>query len=79
MCVGNNVLPKCESLHTLGSLSYHILALPNNNDHYTAQNNALRLEYRDLLEHLKDKAPAYYYDKILVPGGRTLGDFIQAN
>jgi len=79
MCIGNNVMPKCESLHTLGSLPYHILSLPNNNDHYTPKNNALHLEYRDLLEHLKDKDPAYYYEKVLIPSKKTLKDFIQTN
>jgi len=79
MCIGNNVMPKCESLHTLSSLPYHILEIPNNDDHYQAQNNRMRLDYRGLLEHLRDKAPAYYYEKVLVPNGRTLKDFIQSN
>lgn len=79
MCIGNNVMPKCESLHTLGSLPYHIMEIPNNDDHYTPHNNQMGLEYRGLLEHLKDKEPAYYYEKILVPNKKTLKDFIQAN
>ena len=79
MCIGNNVMPKCESLHTLSSLPYHIMEIPNNDDHYQAQNNIMRLDYRGLLEHLRDKNPAYYYEKVLVPNGRTLKDFIQSN
>jgi hypothetical protein len=79
MCIGNNVMPKCESLHTLSSLPYHILEIPNNNDHYQTQNNKPQMEYRDLLEHLKDKDSAYYYGQILIPNGRTLKDFINVN
>ena len=76
MCIGNNVMPKCESLHTLASLTYHILSIPDNNDHYNAGKNLLRLGYRDLMEHLKDKEPGYYYEKILMPSGKTLSHFI---
>jgi len=79
MCIGNNVMPKCESLHTLASLPYHILQIPNNNDHYSPNLNKLKMEFRDLLEHLKDKDPAYYYEKVLVPSGKTLKDFINEN
>lgn len=79
MCIGNNVMPKCESLHTLSSLPYHIMEIPNNDDHYTPHNNQMDLEYRDLLEHMKDKEPAYYYEKILVPNRKTLKDFIHVN
>lgn len=76
MCIGNNVLPKCESLHTLSSLPYHILSIPNNNDHYRSGNNKMGLEYRDLLEHLRDKEPGCYYESILVPSGKKLRQFI---
>jgi len=76
MCIGSNVMPKCESLHTLSSLPYHILEIPNNNDHYETQNNKQQMEYRELLEHLKNKEPAYYYESVLVPGGSALKDFI---
>lgn len=77
MCIGNNVMPKCENLYTLASLPYHILALPNNNDHYDTSDNKLRMEFRNLLEHMKDKEPAYYYEKVLVPNQKTLEDFIK--
>jgi hypothetical protein len=76
LCIGNNPLPKVESLHTLGSLTYHILSMDNNNDFFRASNNKLNLEMRDLLELLKDKQQSYYYEKILVPSGETLGSFI---
>ena len=79
MCIGNNVLPKCESLHTLASLPYHILSIPNNNDHYMVRNSRLRMQYRDLLEHLKDKTPDYYYSEALIPSGKTLENFIGQN
>ena len=76
LCIGNNSLPKVESLHTLGSLTHHILSMGNNNDHFNPAKNKLKLEMRDLLELLKDKPPSYYYDHILVPSGKMLGDFI---
>lgn len=76
MCIGNNVMPKCESLHTLSSLPYLILEIPNNNDHFHASDNQMGMGYRELLEHLKDKDPSYYYDKVLIPDQKTLTDFI---
>jgi hypothetical protein len=76
LCIGNNTLPKVKSLHTLGSLTYHILNMDNNNDHFRSQNNKANLEMRDLLELLKDKQQGYYYQNIMVPSGTTLGDFI---
>jgi hypothetical protein len=77
LCTGNNVLPKCESLHTLGSVPYYILDMDNNNDHFKPSNNKPELEMRDLLELLRDKSPEYYYTDILIPGKSTLGDFIK--
>ncbi len=76
LCVGNNVLPKCESLHTLGSVPYYILSMDNNNDHFKPSNNKLGLEMRDLLELLRDKTSEYYYTDILIPDKATLADFI---
>jgi hypothetical protein len=76
LCIGNNSLPTVKSLHTLGSLSYHILSMDNNNDHFSASNNKPGLEMRDLLELLKDKPQSYYYEHILIPSGQTLGGFI---
>ena len=76
LCIGNNPLPKVQSLHTLGSLTYYILSMDNNNDYFRPSNNKLGLEMRDLLERLKDKQHSYYYDHVLIPNGATLGDFI---
>ena len=76
LCTGNNTFPKCNSLHTLGSLPYYIIAMPNNNDQFRPSNNRLGLEMRDLLELLKDKEQNCYYSDILLPNGRTLNDFI---
>lgn len=77
LCTGNNVLPKCNSLHTLGSVPYYILGMDNNNDYFQTSNNKLGLEMRDLLELLRDKPPEYYYSNILIPSRQTLGDFIK--
>lgn len=77
LCTGNNVLPKCQSLHTLGSVPYYILGMDNNNDYFQPSNNKLGLEMRDLLELLRDKPPEYYYSNILIPSRQTLGDFIK--
>lgn len=76
LCTGNNVLPKCTSLHTLSSLPYYIMSMPNNNDYFKASNNKPNLEMRDLLELLKDKDSSFYYSDILIPNGAILNDFI---
>jgi hypothetical protein len=76
LCTGNNTFPKCNSLHTLASLPYYIMAMPNNNDSFNPELNKPRLEMRDLLELLKDKEPAFYYSDILISNGATLNDFI---
>jgi len=76
LCTGTNVLPKCQSLHTLESVPYYILSMDNNNDHFKRANNKPELEMRDLLELLKDKPAEYYYSHILLPSGSTLGGFI---
>lgn len=77
LCTGNNVLPKCNSLHTLGSVPYYILGMDNNNDYFQPSNNKPGLEMRDLLKLLRDKPPEYYYNNILIPSRQTLGDFIK--
>ena len=76
LCTGNNILPKCISLHTMGSLPYYVLSMPNNNDHFKSENNSSHLEMRDLLELVKDKKPEFYYSDILVQNGSSLNDFI---
>ena len=78
ICVGNNPLPKCKSTstYTLSSLPYLIIGIPNNLDHFSAVNNRMGLEMRELLELLKDKHQSYYYEHILVPSETTLASFI---
>ena len=76
LCTGNNVLPKCQNLHTLGSVPYYILSMDNNNDHFKPSNNRMGLEMRDLLELLRNKTEEYYYSDILIPSKMTLGEFI---
>ena len=76
ICLGNNALPIYEDPSRLSTLPGHILRMPNNNDHFSRAHNKPGLEYRDLLELLRDKPPAYYYTDILVPNGKTLRDFI---
>lgn len=77
ICTGNNPLPKYNELRTIATLPRHILGLPNNDDMYDNKRNKLGMGYRDLLEHLKDRDPAYYYDEVLIPNGFTLKDFIE--
>ncbi len=79
LCTGNNTFPKCTNLHTLSSLPYYILDMPNNNDMFSPANNKLSLEMRDLLELLKDKEPAFYYSDVLIPNGAVLNDFIKGS
>ena len=59
------------------NLPGYLLQLPNNNDSFNPQNNKLHMPYRELLNHLKDKDPSYYYTDVLVPSGKTLKDFIE--
>jgi hypothetical protein len=76
LCIGNNPLPRCQSLHTLSSLPYYILGLDNNNDHFRPSNNKPGLEMRDLMALLQSKPPEYYYTAILISSKQTLGEFI---
>lgn len=76
ICTGNNPLPVYKDPTRLSTLPGYILRLPNNNDHFAKTHNRPELEYRDLLEWLKDKEPACYYTDILVPNGKTLQDFL---
>ena len=80
ICVGAaNALPLYKDIRTLGTLPYYIMQLPNNDHNYSRSNNKPKLLYRDLLEHLKDKAPSYYYKNILIPINAVLQDFIDGN
>jgi len=76
LCTGGNSFPKITSLHQLCGIPNYILSMPNNNDRYEASHNKLRLEFRALLEHLKDKTSDYYYKNILIESGKKVKDFI---
>lgn len=77
LCTGSNTFPQIKSLHQLNGIPYFILQMPNNYDRYDEDNTKLSLDYRGLLEHLKDKDSQYYYDNVLIDMGKTLSDFIQ--
>ena len=76
ICIGSNALPRYKTPHALASLPAFLLSIPNGDHSFNALNNKLGLQYRDLLEHLKDKEPSYYYSDVLIPNGKTLKDFI---
>ncbi len=77
MCIGGNVMPKIKSLRQLNGIPYYIFSMPDNNDRYTPDRTELNMEYRTMLEFLKDKDEKYYYDNVLIPTGKTLIDFIK--
>lgn len=76
ICTGSNDLPAYQDATRLHTLAGHILRMPNNDDYYSMADNRLGLDYRALLEHMKDKPPAYYYTDVLVKDGKTLNDFL---
>lgn len=76
VCTGNNVLPRYRKISALKNFPRYLLGLPDNDDMYDREHNRLKLSHGELLEHLKNKDPAYYYTDILVSNGKTLGDFI---
>jgi len=76
MCTGANRFPAYKTMAALNNLPQYVLKLPNNDDQFWKSDNKLELEYRELLEHLKDKASAYYYSDVLIPSGLTLKNFI---
>lgn len=77
VCTGNNILPRYKKLSALKNFPRYLLGLPDNDDMFDSDRNQKGLDHKALLEHLKDKDPAYYYTDILVPNGRTLSDFIR--
>lgn len=76
ICIGSNTLPQYKTPHALASLPTFLLSIPNGDHSFNALNNKLGMQYRDLLEHLKDKDSSYYYSDVLIPNGKTLKDFI---
>ena len=75
LCTGGNELPKINSPYSLSNMPDYILSLPDNDDHFNRRNNKLNLSHRELMEHLADKSPEYYYSDILIPSGKRLADF----
>ena len=76
VCTGNNVLPRYRKISALKNFPRYLLGLPDNDDMYDREHNRLKLSHGELLEHLKDKDPSYYYSDVLIPNGKTLKDFI---
>ena len=75
LCTGGNALPEIKSPYSLSNMPDYILSLPDNDDYYNIRHNRLELGHRELMEHLADKSPEYYYSDILIPSGKTLADF----
>ena len=75
LCTGDNELPAIKSPYSLSNMPDYILSLPDNDDYFNIKNNRLQLNHRELMEHLADKTPEYYYSDILIPSGKTLADF----
>lgn len=79
VCTGNNVLPSYKKQTALKNFPSYLLGIPDNDDMFRTEHNKLHLGHKELMEHLKDKSPEYYYTDVLVANGKTLGDFINAN
>ena len=75
LCTGGNALPEIKSPYSLSNMPDYILSMPDNDDYFNIRNNRLQLNHRELMEHLADKTPEYYYSDILIPSGKTLADF----
>lgn len=76
MCIGSNSMPKIKLLRQLNGIPNFIFSMPDNNDHYSPDRTKLNMEYRTMLEFLKDKNEKYYYKEVLIPTGKTLKDFL---
>ena len=76
LCVGANTLPSYKKQHKAHNLPAFLLSIPNNMHSYSKTDNKLGMDYRELMEHLKDKDPSYYYTDVLIPNGLTLQNFI---
>ena len=77
LCTGGNALPEIKTPFSLSNMPDYILSLPDNDDYFNIRNNRLQLNHRELMEHLADKSPEYYYSDILIPSGKTLADFYE--
>lgn len=76
MCIGSNAMPRIKLLRQLSGIPNYIFSMPDNNDRYSPERTKLNMEYRDMLEFLKDKDEKFYYSDVLIPTGKTLSDFI---
>jgi hypothetical protein len=76
VCTGNNVLPRYQKLTALKHFPRYLLEIPDNDDMFRRECNQKCMNHREIMEHLKDKDPAYYYTDILVSNGKKLKDFI---
>ena len=76
LCVGANTLPIYKKQYKAHHLPAFLLSIPNNMHSYSKTDNKLGMDYRELMEHLKDKDPSYYYTDILIPNSLTLQNFI---
>ena len=77
LCTGGNALPEIKSPYSLSNMPDYILSLPDNDDYYNIRHNRLELGHRELMEHLADKSPEYYYSDVLIPSGKMLADFYE--
>ena len=77
VCTGQNSLPEIKQPYSLTNMPDYILSLPDNDDHFSSSHNKLNLGHRELMEHLRDKPPEYYYTDVLIPSGKTLKDFYE--
>lgn len=77
VCTGGNSLPTIRQPYSLTNMPGYILSLPDNDDYFKPENNKLNLGHRELMEHLRDKPPAYYYTDVLISSGKTLKDFYE--
>ena len=77
VCTGQNSLPDIKQPYSLTNMPDYILSLPDNDDHFSSSHNKLNLGHRELMEHLRDKSPEYYYTDVLIPSGKTLKDFYE--
>lgn len=76
VCTGANAMPKIKMLRQLTNIPYYIFAMSDNNDWYKPEKTKLKMEYRTMLEFLKDKDAKFYYENVLIKSGKTLDKFI---
>lgn len=77
ICTGRNRLPEIHELRQLTSLPYLILAMPNNDDYFDKKYNKKGMDYRELMEYVKDKEPQVYYDEVLIDRCIDFEEFIR--